>query len=49
VSTNPAAIIWLICAMLSEQTDERAEGHRCVGPESLSHGPMNLVPGDNRF
>jgi putative transposase len=42
---NRAAIIRLVGAVLAEQTDEWAEGHRYIGPELLARSRMHLVPG----
>jgi transposase-like protein len=40
---NRAAIIRLVDAVLAEQTDEWAEGHRYMGPEVLARSRMHLV------
>ncbi|MFC5103949.1 IS256 family transposase [Kibdelosporangium philippinense] len=44
---NRAAIIRLVGAVLAEQTDEWAEGHRYIGPELLSRSRMHLLPNDD--
>jgi putative transposase len=41
---NRAAIIRLVGAVLAEQTDEWAEGHRYIGPELLARSRMHLLP-----
>jgi putative transposase len=41
---NRDAIIRLIGAVLAEQTDEWAEGHRYIGPELLARSRLHLVP-----
>ena len=41
---NRAAIIRLVGAVLAEQTDEWAEGHRYIGPELLARSRTRLVP-----
>jgi putative transposase len=43
---NRAAIIRLVGAVLAEQTDEWAEGHRYIGPELLSRSRIHLIPTD---
>ncbi|HEV3361995.1 MAG TPA: IS256 family transposase [Pseudonocardiaceae bacterium] len=42
-----AAIIRLVGAVLAEQTDEWAEGHRYIGPELLARSRMHLLPGED--
>ena len=44
---NRAAIIRLVGAVLAEQTDEWAEGHRYIGPELLARSRMHLLPGED--
>jgi putative transposase len=44
---NRAAIIRLVGAVLAEQTDEWAEGHRYIGPELLARSRMHLLPTDD--
>src|SRR5689334_9565169 len=41
---------WGLClfgAVLAEQTDEWAEGHRYLGPELLARSRMHLLGGNN--
>jgi transposase-like protein len=40
---NRAAIIRLVGAVLAEQTDEWAEGHRYIGPEVMARSRMHLA------
>jgi transposase-like protein len=44
---NRAAIIRLVGAVLAEQTDEWAEGHRYIGPELLARSRLHLLPADD--
>ncbi len=44
---NRAAIIRLVGAVLTEQTDEWAEGHRYMGPEVLARSRMHLLHADS--
>jgi transposase-like protein len=44
---NREAIIRLVGAVLAEQTDEWAEGHRYIGPELLSRSRLHLLPTTN--